>query len=144
MEIEKQIKGFERKLYGQTIKHPPSKRIFIVETPNLKRFSPRQFICPYCKISDYITKWGTHNSLNRGQVQRFHCRLCNKRFSMRGGDYRMRHDKRVIKLALKMRKRGFSMREIQYHLNQFGVKVSHITILRWIRKWTKKTKAKKT
>ena len=142
MKIRKRISGFTRILHGKKVKHPSYERTF-----NIPNFKPRKIsygkgkYCRYCGASnEFLIKRGNRMA-KRGKTQRYHCYWCGRRFT-RGGDlFRMRHDRKLIEQALKLRKQGNTLRDIEIKL---GKRVSHTTILRWTKKWTKINKKRKS
>ena len=94
-------------------------------------------ICPYCD-SKRSKKRGFRKTQNRGKIQRYECLDCNKRYVKRDGFFRMKNDSNKITMCLDMYYKGISLRKIQYHLGVFlPHNSSHMTILRWIRKYSK-------
>ena len=93
-------------------------------------------LCPRCK-SIRIAKAGFRCN-DEKKVQRYQCTDCRYRFILNEGFERMRNDSKIVTLSLDLYFKGISLRKITNHINQFyGVKVSHISIYRWIRKYTK-------
>ena len=89
--------------------------------------------CPYCKAHrSLIIKHGHRKIMVNRSNQRYHCLVCDRRFSLRGDLFRMRNDKPIIEQALLLKQKGNSSREIAKKLDK---KVSHVTILRWIKKF---------
>jgi len=91
--------------------------------------------CKYC---------GSTNVIKRGfrkkkgcRVQRFSCKDCGKRFVLEEAFERMKSTPQIITVALDLFFKGCSYRKIVDHLRQFyGVKVTHVAIIKWVRKYT--------
>ncbi len=91
--------------------------------------------CRYCKSSNSI-KWGFRKTENRGRIQKYFCRDCNKYFTEDNGFYRMRNAPEKITLCLDLFYRGVSTRQIQSHLQAFYPHNSdYSTIYRWVVKY---------
>lgn len=90
--------------------------------------------CLFCK-SDNIKKFGIrHNKC--GDIQRFTCADCHKTFSLNIGFERMKHNPKAITSAMQLYFTGESLRGVQKFLRLQGADVSHVTIYKWIRKYT--------
>jgi len=91
--------------------------------------------CKYCGSME-IVKRGYRKKKN-GKIQRFLCKECGRKFVMNGGFENMRNSPKTVTLAMDLYFKGVSSRKIVDHLKQFyGVKVSHVAVLKWIRKYT--------
>lgn len=92
-------------------------------------------ICPRC-ISKVIHRDGTRLT-STGKRQRWLCNSCNKRF-MLDPISRVKGNMEAITLAMDLYFKGLSYRSIQDTLRQFnGLRVNHVTIMRWIHKYMK-------
>ncbi|MDV3276986.1 MAG: IS6 family transposase [Nitrososphaerales archaeon] len=102
---------------------------------NARRVVPLDYqSCLSCG-SERIKKDGLlHN--RGGNIQRFECLSCGKRFSKNFGFERMRSNPKVITLAMQMYFGGESLRNVQKSLRLQGVTVNHTTVYRWIQKYT--------
>jgi len=90
-------------------------------------------VCPHCK-SNQITKHGLrHNKY--GNIQRYSCKLCNRRFSINLGFEKMRATPNVITSAMQLYFTGESLRNVQKFLRLQGVNVSHMAVYKWINKY---------
>lgn len=70
--------------------------------------------------------------------QLYKCKDCKHRFSRNENFARMKLDKNAIVLALNLYYDGLSLRKTQKNLERiFGVKVSQVTILNWVTKYSK-------
>jgi len=91
--------------------------------------------CPIC-ASEKIVKHGIrHNKY--GNIQRYSCKHCNRRFTINLGFEKMRSTPQTITSAMQLYFTGESLRNIQKFLRLQGVNVSHKTIYLWIKKYIK-------
>lgn len=86
--------------------------------------------CPKCNSWNVI-KRGTRKTIGRGRVQRYHCIDCDWKFTQRTIDYRMRHNKEVIKKIMKLRKQGKTYSQIA---GEIGGVMTRQNVLRLLRK----------
>ena len=90
-------------------------------------------ICPFC-ASEIIVRHGLrHNKY--GDLQRFSCKTCGKRFSQNYGFQGMKATPQIITSAMQLYFTGESFRNVQKFLRLQGVNVSHVAVYRWIRKY---------
>ena len=97
-----------------------------------------EIICRYCKsINNY--KKGFRKTEFRGKIQKYYCKDCKKYFTNDDGFYRMRNNPNIITMSIDMYISNLSSRkmrnQLKRHLNH---KVSHISVLDWVRKYTLK------
>jgi transposase-like protein len=91
--------------------------------------------CRFCNSVDLL-RWG-YRETRQGKRPRFKCRTCGKRFVADEGFLKSRYDPKIVTLALDLYFKGASLRKVIQHICQFyGVKVSHVTILKWVRKFS--------
>jgi len=91
----------------------------------------RDMNCKYC-YSENVVKNG---KVKEKQV--FKCKDCGKRFFKNNRFAKMRTDKNIIVAAINLYYDGLSLRKTQKNLKRlFGKKVSQVTILNWIRKYS--------
>ena len=91
-------------------------------------------VCKFCG-SNHIVKRG-YRSTERGQVQRFFCKDCHKKFIVDEGFEKMKATPETVTVALDLYFKGISMRAIVDHIKQFySVEVSHVAVYKWIRKY---------
>jgi putative transposase len=87
--------------------------------------------CKYC---------GSEEVVKNGKVkgkQVYKCKTCGKRFFLNGKFAKMRTDKNLIVTALNLYYDGLSLRKTQRNLEQiFGERVSQVTILNWLKKYS--------
>jgi transposase-like protein len=94
--------------------------------------------CKFCNgVNTY--KKGFRQTENRGKIQKFYCKDCKRYFTQDNGFYRMRHSERVITMSVDMYISNLSSRKMKNQLSRhLGVKVTHVTILDWVRRYTLK------
>jgi len=91
--------------------------------------------CRFCNSVDLL-KWG-YRKTQQGKKTVFKCRTCGKRFVVDEGFLRSRFDPKIVTLALDLYFKGASLRKVTQHLAQFyGIKVSQVAVLKWIRKFS--------
>ncbi len=91
--------------------------------------------CKYCG-SEKVRKWGKV----KGQ-QVYKCKDCGHRFFENGNFSKMRVEKNLVVAALNFYYDGLSLRKAQRNLEQiFGERISQVTILNWIKKYSKLVK----
>src|SRR5919109_2282314 len=83
-------------------------------------------LCPQCQ-SDQIVKYG--------DIQRYSCRNCYKRFTINLGFERMHATPQIITSAIQLYFTGESFRNVQKFLRLQGVNVSHMGVYKWINKY---------
>ena len=95
----------------------------------------RDMKCKYCG-SEKLVKDGKVKS-----KQVFKCKDCRRRFYLNGKFAKMRTSKNLIVTALNLYYDGLSLRKTQRNLKQiFGENVSQVTILNWIKKYSRLVK----
>lgn len=88
--------------------------------------------CPRCS-SDQVVKSGKRMR-QQGIVQRFRCKICGTSFC-NAGYYRGKHAISLVQYAAVIYREGFSLAKTQARLKtEFGVSVSHTTIMNWIKR----------
>jgi len=91
--------------------------------------------CPSC-TSKRIVKHGIRRN-SYGDIQQFLCKQCGRTFVVNLGFERMHASPQAITSAMQLYFTGESLRNVQKFLVLQGVKVSHVCILKWIRKYVK-------
>ena len=92
--------------------------------------------CSHCN-SENVIKWTKRQTENRGLIQRYKCKDCNKTFTLDNGFFRMRNESKKITCAIDLFYRGVSTRKVQEHFKAFYPhNADHTSILRWIRKYS--------
>jgi len=89
--------------------------------------------CQFCKSDNIVKNAVRHNKY--GDLQRYLCKSCNKRFSINLGFEKMKASPKTITNAMQLYFTGESLRNVQKFLNLQGVEVSHVAIYRWIDKY---------
>jgi len=96
-------------------------------------------VCIYCNSKEVIKKGFRKTSL-RGKQQRYFCNSCKKSFIIDKGFSKMKNKENIITMAIDFYFSNFSSREVSKKLYAYlGIKVNHITILNWVRKYSKIT-----
>ncbi len=90
-------------------------------------------VCPQCKC-DKIVKHGIrHNKY--GDIQRYSCLNCYKRFTINLGFEKMHASPQIITSAIQLYFTGESFRNVQRFLRLQGISVSHMAVYNWINKY---------
>ncbi len=104
-------------------------------------------LCPPAETRKFC---GSINIIKRGfrrnkhdVVQRFSCKDCGRRFVVNvDGFHKAEYNPKIITLALDLYFKGASLRKIVDHIKQFyGLALSHVCVLKWIRKYVALMKA---
>lgn len=120
------------------------KHIFAVETSIKMKEQVRKNVvitplntskCVYCGSEQIVKDAIRHNK--KYDIQRYLCKVCRKRFSVNVGFEGMKASPQVITLAMQLYFTGESLRNVQKFLSLQGVKISHVSVLKWIRKYVK-------
>ncbi len=90
-------------------------------------------LCKFCN-SGNLKKDGIRKC-KKGNVQRFKCLDCKKRFSDTIGFEKMKYNDIAITRSLTISCGGLSYRDIADHFEQEGISVSHVTVYNWIKKY---------
>ncbi len=91
--------------------------------------------CKYCNSTNTTKKGIRHGK------QTYKCKDCGHIFVPNGSFTRMRNEKAMIVASLTFYYDGLSLRKVRKNLEQiFGVNVSQVTILNWIKKYSQLTK----
>ena len=94
-------------------------------------------LCKFCD-SGRLKKDGIRKN-RKGDTQQYKCLDCNKRFTLNLGFEKMRSKDALITRALQMYYSGMSSRDVADCFEQEGVKVSHMTVYRWVEKYSRMT-----
>lgn len=89
--------------------------------------------CPRCNSERIIRNAVRHNK--SGDIQRYTCKDCNKRFCFNIGFEKMHATPQMITSAMQLYFTGESLRNVQKFLRLQGVTVDHTTVYRWIGKY---------
>src|SRR3990167_702434 len=75
---------------------------------------------------------------NRGLIQRYKCKDCNKTFVIDDGFFRMRNHPKKITCGIDLFYRGISTRKVQEHFKAFYPQNSSwVSVYHWIIKYSK-------
>jgi len=89
--------------------------------------------CRFCG-SENIVKNGVRKN-KYGNLQRYMCKDCGKKFSFNIGFERMRATPQVITSAMQLYFTGESYRNVKKFLRLQGVNVSHVAVYKWVEKY---------
>jgi len=89
--------------------------------------------CVFCGSDKIVRDAKRHNKY--GDIQRYLCRACGKRFSINLGFEGMRVSPQAITSAMQLYFSGESLRNVQKFLKLQGIKVSHVAVYKWIDKY---------
>jgi putative transposase len=106
------------------------------ENLGIEEIDEIETICKKCGSSKVI-KQGIRKN-RTGNSQRFKCKDCGFKFVVNeSGFHKMKNQPKIVTLALDLYFKGMSYRRVVDHLKQFyGITVSHVAIIKWIRKYT--------
>ena len=89
--------------------------------------------CRYCGSAG-IVKDGVRRN-KHGDLQIYSCRKCGHYFTINLGFERMKATPQIITSAMQLYFTGESLRNVQKFLKLQGVTVSHVAVLKWIKKY---------
>lgn len=92
-------------------------------------------VCQFCESEHIVKKAMRYNKY--GEIQRYLCKNCGRRFSINLGFEKMKATPQVITSAMQLYFTGESLRNVKKFLRLQGVKVSHVTIYKWIGKYSR-------
>jgi transposase-like protein len=90
--------------------------------------------CVFCGSSHIVKNEVRHNK--KYDIQRYLCKECGKRFSVNIGFEGMKASPQIITSAMQLYFTGESLRNVEKFLKLQGISVSHVSILKWIKKYT--------
>jgi transposase-like protein len=90
-------------------------------------------LCPQCQSDQIVKHRIRHNKY--GDIQRYSCRNCYKRFTINLGFERMHATPQIITFAMQLYFTGESFRNVQKFLRLQGVNVSHMGVYKWISRY---------
>lgn len=97
-----------------------------------------QVKCPKCD-SENVVKRGFSPTANRGKQQRYLCKDCKKTFIPDNGFYKMKFSESTVTMSIDMYLSNLSSRKMRNQLmRHFTTKVSHVSVLDWVRKYVLK------
>lgn len=92
-------------------------------------------LCKFCDSGNIIRKGIKKNKL--GNLQIFKCKDCKKRFTTNFGFEKKQNEDHIITGSLEMYFSGMSVRDISRQYRRMGIKISHMTIYRWVAQYSK-------
>jgi putative transposase len=103
----------------------------------VRRIKPMESLteCIYCGSTNIEKDGVRRNKL--GDIQKFHCRSCDRYFTFNVGFERMKHNPQAITSAMQLYFSGESLRNTMRSLKLLGVEVSHQTVYNWINKYVR-------
>jgi len=98
-----------------------------------KILKPLGLFCKFCGADGIKKDALRHNKY--GDIQRYACKVCGKRFSVNVGFERMKATPQTITSAMQLYFTGESLRSVKKFLKLQGVNVSHVAVYKWIGKY---------
>jgi transposase-like protein len=95
--------------------------------------APIALACSSCNSKQIIKFAIRHNKY--GDVQRFKCNDCGKRFSFNVGFEKMHASPQIITTAMQLYFTGESLRNVQKFIHLQGLQISHVAVYKWIKKY---------
>jgi transposase-like protein len=92
-------------------------------------------LCLYCSSTEIVKHGLRHNQY--GDLQRYSCRNCGKRFTKNLGFEGLKASPQAVTSAMQLYFSGESLRNTQRFLRLQGIEVSHQTIYNWIKRYVK-------
>jgi len=92
------------------------------------------FNCKYCN-SENLIRWGVRHNKKSGDIQKYHCKDCKNYFTINMGFEKMHGTPQLITASMQLYFSGESLRNVQKFLRMQGLKVSHQTVYRWIKRY---------
>ena len=89
--------------------------------------------CRFCGSENLVKKGVRKNKY--GNLQRYLCKDCGKRFSFNVGFEKMKATPQVITSAMQLYFAGTSFRNVAMFLRFQGIKVSHVSVYKWVEKY---------
>jgi transposase-like protein len=89
--------------------------------------------CIFCK-SVNVVKYGIRHNKNQ-DIQKYNCMDCNHYFTINLGFEKMHATPQMITTAMQLYFTGESFRNVKQFLKLQGVKMSHVAVYKWIRKY---------
>jgi transposase-like protein len=114
--------------YSQELRHE-------VESVVVRTVKPVDNLsCIVCK-SARVIKFAIRKN-KYGNVQRYKCNDCGKRFSFNIGFEKMHATPQIITTAMQLYFSGESLRNVQNFVKLQGLQISHVAVYKWIKKYT--------
>lgn len=96
----------------------------------------QKHICKHCQSKNVIKK-GIRITENRGKLQKFYCKDCQKYSTFNDGFYRMRNDPKKITKAIDLYFSSLSSRKVRNNFRRHEeTNISHNSVLSWARKYS--------
>nr|MDO8098343.1 DDE-type integrase/transposase/recombinase [Candidatus Njordarchaeota archaeon] len=92
-------------------------------------------VCKFCGSGNIVKDAIRHNKY--GDVQRFKCKDCGKRFSINIGFEKMKANPKAVTSAMQLYFTGESLRNVRNFLVLQGMRLSHVAVYKWIKKYVK-------
>ena len=89
--------------------------------------------CQICGSENIVRDGVRHNKC--GDIQVYYCKTCGKHFTINLGFEGMKSTPQVVTSALQLYFSGASLRNTAKFLRLQGVKVSHVAVYKWIKKY---------
>lgn len=90
--------------------------------------------CLFCN-SDAIVKDGIRHNKS-GDIQVYYCNNCEQHFTINIGFEGMKSTPKIVTTAMHLYFSGQSFRNVAKSLKLIGVKVSHVAVYEWVKKYT--------
>jgi len=90
-------------------------------------------VCKFCNSANIVKDAIRHNSY--GDVQRYKCKECCKRFSFNIGFEKKQASPQIITTAMQLYFTGESLRNVQKFVKLQGLEISHVTVYNWINRY---------
>lgn len=105
-----------------------------VEAATVTTIKPLDTLTCVCCNSEQVIKFAIrHNKY--GDVQRYKCNGCGRRFSFNIGFEKMHASPQIITTAMQLYFTGESLRNVQKFVMLQGLTISHVAVYKWIRKY---------
>jgi len=91
--------------------------------------------CKYCGSPRLVKRGMRKNKL--GEKRQYECKKCGRWFVVDEGFSKMRHNPKIITLALDLYFKGLSLRKVASELRHFfNIRVSQVAVYKWLIKYT--------
>jgi putative transposase len=133
--------GWKCSCADHTYRGVKCKHVFAVEISfalrkeiEVRRIEPVSIACCiYCNSVNMVKDGLRHN--NYGDIQKYNCRGCNHYFTINLGFEKMHATPQIITTAMQLYFTGESFRNVQKFLKLQGVRMSHVTVYKWVKKY---------
>lgn len=125
-------RAFRKKVYQDVLLQTPINQHIINEANQLGKI-----VCQRCGSENY-EKSGMRHNRKAGDIQRYLCNDCGRRFIVNPAFENAKAAGKIIAEAIDLYFKGVSLRKVAEHMKQAkGVDVDHSSICRWIRRFNK-------